>query len=97
MKRLVNVIPQSVAEYGQAFSRGHWSFFGPGSEEKWYVTLIYKPDVLWDKFAEEMLLFLESGHLVLRGTSPLSRRLVESIGDGKTSIHYNAEPATAEL
>ena len=83
MKRLVNVIPQVLRNMSRIFPKGHWSFLGPGSKEKWYVTLTYKPDVLWDKFAEEMLLFLESGHLVFRGTSPLSRRPLESTVDGK--------------
>ena len=27
---------QTVAEYAHRFFRGHWSFVGPGLEEKWY-------------------------------------------------------------
>ena len=44
-----------------------------------------------------MLQFAESGHPVLRGTSPLSRGTLKSSGGGKSSKHYNAEPQTAEL
>ena len=28
----------------RGFPRGHWSFLGPGSEEKWYGTYDQKPD-----------------------------------------------------
>ena len=44
-----------------------------------------------------MLKFAESGHPVFRGTSPLSRGSLKSKGGGKVSIHFNAEPQTAEL
>ena len=30
---------QTVAECAGKFPRGHWSFLGPGSEEKWCGTL----------------------------------------------------------
>ena len=43
------------------------------------------------------LQFAESGHPVFRGTSPLSRGTLKSRGGGKYSIHFNAEPQTAEL
>ena len=55
----------SAAEHAKYFPRGYWSFLGPGSEEKWYGTLAYKPDGVWDKVAEEMMVF--------RVTSPLCR------------------------
>ena len=29
---------QTVANYARKFPRGHWSFLGPGSEQKWYGT-----------------------------------------------------------
>ena len=35
---------QTVANYARNFPRGHWSFLGPGSEEKWYGTCTDKPD-----------------------------------------------------
>ena len=31
-------------EYARRFTRGHWSFLGPGSEKKWYGTHVSKPD-----------------------------------------------------
>ena len=35
---------QTVANYARKFPRGHWSFLGPGSEEKWCGTHTDKPD-----------------------------------------------------
>ena len=34
---------QLVSIYVKRFSPGKWSFFGPGSEKKWYSTHEYKP------------------------------------------------------
>ena len=45
---------QAVAEYARKFSRGHWSFLGPGSQEKWYGTYTHKPDGSGDETAEQM-------------------------------------------
>ena len=36
----------------------HWSLLGPGSEEKWYAALAHKPDCLWNKVAEETLIYI---------------------------------------
>ena len=44
-----------------------------------------------------MQFFAEGARLVIRGTSFSSRGPLKSKGGWKTSIHYNAEPATAEL
>ena len=43
-----------------------------------------------------MLTFAESGHLVFRSTSPLSRGGFKSKGKGKLSIHYCADLETIE-
>ena len=52
-----------VTEYVRRFTRGQWSFLGPGSEKKWYGTHVNKPDGEWEKTAESMMLnFAESGH-----------------------------------
>ena len=62
----------NVAEYARKFAPGHWSFLGPGSEEKWYGTHIYKSNGEWDEVAEIMMInFSESGHPVFRGSSAL--------------------------
>ena len=41
--------------------------------------------------------FAGSRHPVFTGTSPLSRGMLKTKGGGKTSIHCDAEPQTAEL
>ena len=47
---------REVANFSRRFPRGHWSFLGPGSEKKWYGTNSDKPDGVWDKTAEDMML-----------------------------------------
>ena len=89
----------SVAECAKKFSRGHWSFFALGSEEKWYVTLAHEPDGLLKKGAEEMLIICaESRHPFFRGMNEcFVRRISGKQRWWETSTHYNAEPTTAEL
>ena len=48
-------------------------------------------------FADEMLLeFAESGHPIIRATTPLSRGNLKSKGHGKLSIHFAADHKTIE-
>ena len=69
---------QTVAEYARRFPRGHWSFLGPGSEEKWYGTYTDKPDGSWDRTEEEMMLnFSGSGHPIFRASSAFERRITK--------------------
>ena len=52
------------------FPRGHWSFLGPGSEEKWYGTHTNRPDGSWNHSAENMVAnFSGSGHPAFRASS----------------------------
>ena len=61
-----------------------WTFLGLGDEEKWYATFAYKPNGEWNRTAEKMMLnFEESGHPVIRGTSPLAGGALTSYGGGK--------------
>ena len=86
-----------VANYALRFLRGHWSFLGPGSEKKSYGTSD-KPDGVWDRMAEEMLLnFSESGHPIFRATSALERRELRSKVGGKKTIHFNGNEQNVEL
>ena len=32
---------EHVKNFAERFSRGHWTFLGPGDEKKWYGTLSY--------------------------------------------------------
>ena len=52
-----------VTGYARRFTRGHWSFLGPGSEKTWYGTDVSKLDGESDKTAQDMMLnFAESRH-----------------------------------
>ena len=77
------------------FGVEQWSFIGPGSEKKWYSGEENSPQGIWDHIADMMLLeFAESGHLIFRATTPLSRCYLKSKGHGKLSIHYIADHLT---
>ena len=52
-----------VKAHANRFPKGHWSFLGPGTEEKWYGTHTYKPEGLWNRSADMMILHLRDiGH-----------------------------------
>ena len=85
-----------VKVLAKKFGIGQWSFIGPGSEKKWY-SAENSPQGAWDHIADEMLLeFAESGHLIFRATTPLSRSILKSKGHGKLSIHFTADYPTIE-
>ena len=85
-----------VKTFARRFGIGQWSFIGPGSEKKWYLSE-NSPQGEWDYIAENMLLkFAESGHPIFRATTPLSRGKLKSKGKGKVSIHFSAEPDTID-
>ena len=72
---------QTVANYARKLPRGHWSFLGSGSEEKWYGTYIDKHDGSWDQTALKMMAnFSESGHPIFRASSALQRGELRSKG-----------------
>ena len=89
---------QLFSTYARRFSPGKWSFFGPGSEKKWYSTHECKPQGEWDRVAEFLMTkFRESGHPVFRATSPLSRGTLNSKGGGKLSTHFCADGIRLKL
>ena len=86
-----------VSLYAKRFGKGQWSFFGPGSEKKWYCISEDSPQGVWDNIAERMLIdFAESGCLIFGATTPLSRGQLKSKGRGKLSIHCAADQETIE-
>ena len=88
---------QLVSLCSKRFGAGQWSFFGPGSEKKWYSISEDSPQGEWEKIAEKMMVTLaESGHPVFRSKSPFSRGVLKSKGGGKLSIHCCADPGTIE-
>ena len=86
---------QLVSLFARRFGAGQWSFLGLGSEKKWYSITEDSPQGEWVKMAEKMMVTLaESGHPVLRATSPLSRGQLKIKGGGQLSIHYCADQET---
>ena len=80
---------QTVWNYARKYPLGHWSFLGPGSEEKWYGTYTYKPDGSWDQTAQKMMAnFSGSGHPIFHALSAFDRGELRSKGRGARS-QYN--------
>ena len=87
---------EQVTDYAKRFSRGHWSFLGPGDDEKWYGTLSYTPEGN-DSIATEMVGHSkETGHPVFKGISALSRGILRRKGS-RFSIHFNADSSNTDL
>ena len=85
-----------VKTFAGRFGIGQWSFFGPGSEKKWYPSE-NSPQGAWDNVAEQMLLeFAQSEHPTFRVTTPLSRGQLKSKGRGQLSIHFAADGDTID-
>ena len=90
-------MPKVVKVLARRFGIRQWSLIGPGSEKKWYSMEENSPQVIWDHIADKMLLeFAESGCLIFRATTPLSRGTIKSKGHGKLSIHFTADCPTIE-
>ena len=51
-----------ISIFSRRFSPGRWSFLGPVSEKKWCSTDDSRPQGEWDRVAELMIKFGESGH-----------------------------------
>ena len=84
-----------VKTFAGRFGIGQWSLSGPGSEKKWYPSENSQQGA-WDNIAEEMLLeFAESGHPILRATTPLSRGLLKS--KGEESCRYTSLQIKTQL
>ena len=82
---------KEVRDYAKRFPGGHWSFLGPGDEEKWYGTHICKPEGKWNSIAKEVVEhFKETGHPVVRAISALNRGIVKRKG-GRCTNHFNAD------
>ena len=79
---------KQVSDYAKEFPRGHWSFLGPGNEEKWFGTYAHKPEGKWHQQANQMIdQFQQSGHPIFRGTHALDR-VVLMRGWGRNTIHF---------
>ena len=88
---------EKAKEYAKRFLQGHWTFLGPGDEEKWYGTLAYSPEGKWDSAASQMVeRFKETGHPVFKSISALSRGILKKTNNRDT-IHFNADASNTEF
>ena len=61
---------EKVKNYAMRFPEGHWTFLGPGSEEKWYGSSYHVQEGQWNCTAAKMVQRLkETGHLVFKSIS----------------------------
>ena len=79
------------------FSQGHWTFFGPRSEEKLYGKSSYSLKGEWDPLANKMVQrFQGTGHPVFKSISALSRGILKK-KNGRETIHFNGDSTNTEL
>ena len=91
---------EQVKNYAKRFSRGHWSFPGPGDEKRWDGTLSYTPDGKWDSIVTQMVERIkETGHPVFMGSvSALSRGILKKKKKGgRCTVHFNADSSNTEF
>ena len=69
-------LPHCMARLGR-FLQGHWTFLGPGSEEKWNGDS-HENKGQWNCTANKMVQRLnETGHPIIESTSALSRGILK--------------------
>ena len=70
---------EEVKNYAMRFSIEHWTFLGPGSEEKWHGSSNHAQKGQWNCTADNMVQrFKETGHPVLKSISALSRGILKA-------------------
>ena len=80
------------------FSRGRWTFLGPGAQKEWYGTYTDKPDGSWDQTAQNMMANVSgSSHPIFRASSAFERGELRSKGGGKKSKHFNGSDENIDL
>ena len=83
--------------YASRFNDGHWAFFGPGEESKWYQGRAVNCGGKWDHRASQMVEeFENSGHPVFKMVSPLGRGTLK-MKSGRSTIHCNGECDNIDL
>ena len=85
-----------VSLYARRFGKRQMSFIGPGSEKKWYCISEQRPQGIWDRIAERMLLeFAESGGPFFRATTHCPE--VNSKAKDMANCRYTMQPIWKRL
>ena len=88
---------EKVKNYAMKFAQRHWTFWGPGSEEKWYASSSCAQTGERDSTANKMVQrFEETCHPVFKSISALSRGILKH-KKGKSTIHFNGDSTNTEL
>ena len=86
---------EEVRNYAMKYLQGHWTFLGPGSDEKWYGDS-HDQKRQWNCTANKMVQqFKETGHPVFK-SSALSRGILKQ-RKGRCTIHFNGVSINTEL
>ena len=93
MLRMLNELLSTDADFSGDIGR----FWDPEGNKSGTV-LVNKPDGVWDKVAENMVLELgESTHPIFRATTPLEGGELRSKGKGMKFIHFSGSGETTEI
>ena len=88
--------------YNECFSKrfplGHWSFLGPGEEDKWYGKYNYKPEGRWNTAADLTVAnFQRQWTSSVASFQCVGSGILEKRKGGRCTIQLSAEPSDAEL
>ena len=87
---------EEVWNYAMKFLPGHWTFLGPGSEEKWCGDSHVQKGQ-WNCTANKIgQRFKETRHPFFKSTSALSRGILKE-RRGRCTIHFNGDFMNTEL
>ena len=88
---------EKVKGHAKRFSRGHWTFLGPGGVKKWYELFLFHLKENGDSTVAQMVERLkDTGPSVFKSISALSRGILKK-KDGRDTIHVNADASNTEL
>ena len=97
-KVMMNHTTKNKKRHSERVPRGHGSFWGHGSEKKWYGTDDCKADGSWNRTAEEMLQnFERSDNPMFRCSSALEKGELRCKRWVKTSIHLNVSTQNIQV
>ena len=86
-----------IFDYAMKLPTRTRTFFGPGDENKWCVTVAERPSGEWNRTAERMMLNFAEGILCSEEPVLWHEEYCKARAARKVSIHFNAEPQTADL
>ena len=96
-KILVLFTSRKIKEHASNFNDGHWAFFGPGEESKWYRGYAAEFGGKWDLRASQLWKILRIQDIrYSKRVSPLGRGILKK-GNNRETVHFNGEYGNTEL